>query len=62
MMPKHQKENILVVIRVAVLTLKNIPCSQGHTPPPPLPRVNSRNRKEITGNLPGEISALDREY
>ena len=35
MMPRHQKENILVVIRVAVLTLKNIPCPQGHTPPPP---------------------------
>lgn len=36
-MPRHQKENILVVIRVAVLTLKNIPCPQGHTPPPPSP-------------------------
>ena len=40
-MPKHQKENILVVIRVAVLTLKNIPCSQGHTPPPPPPSPES---------------------
>lgn len=44
-MPKHQKENILVVIRVAVLTLKNIPCSQGHTPPPPPPQSQQPESK-----------------
>ena len=72
MMQKHlacrKKENILVVIRLAVSTLKNIPCLEGHTLPlpPQSPQsqqpVSKGNNRKIAWRVQYKISVLHREY
>ena len=59
----RKKENILVVIR-----LKNIPCSEGHTLPPPPQSPQSQqpeskeNNTEFAWRDQYKISVLHREY